>query len=379
VNWLWKILGANQQYTRDYFHTGGMNVPGVATLEGDPMGGWIQYAFGPTVSAWLSQHFYLHWRYTMDRKFLEERAYPYIASTARFLEEFSTRDSSGVRQLPLSSSPEIYDNSRRAWFPTTTNFDIGMIRFAFGKAAELAAELGRKDEAAHWTSVLDEWPGFATDSTGLDIAPGQPCFESHRHFSQLVGWHPLGVIDWSHGPDEQKIITRTLKTLERLGPDWWCGYSYSWLGNLYARAFEGDKAADALRTFATCFTLPNSFHANGDQSGTGKSKFTYRPFTLEGNFAFAAGVQEMLIQSHTGIIRVFPAIPSSWKDVSFHTLRAEGAFLVSAVRKGGIVVRVEIEAGETGICRMANPEDPGKTIEFNIRKGRKVVWTPKRE
>ena len=56
-----------------------------------------------------------------------------------------------------------------------------------------------------------------------------------------------------------------------------------------ARAFDGEGAADALRTFAECFCLPNTFHANGDQTKSGKSKFTYRPFTLEGNFAFAAG------------------------------------------------------------------------------------------
>ena len=76
-----------------------------------------------------------------------------------------------------------------------------------------------------------------------------------------------------------------------------------------ARARDGRKAADALRVFADCFCLPNSFHANGDQSKTGKSRFTYRPFTLEGNFAFAAGLQEMLLQSHHELIRVFPAVP----------------------------------------------------------------------
>jgi alpha-L-fucosidase 2 len=48
---------------------------------------------------------------------------------------------------------------------------------------------------------------------------------------------------------------------------------------------------------------------------------TYRPFTLEGNFAFASAIQEMLIQSHTGVVKLFPAIPSDWKDVSFNTLR----------------------------------------------------------
>ena len=177
------------------------------------------------------------------------------------------------------------------------------------------------------------------------------------------------MIDWSDGPDAQRIITNTLRNLEKFGPDYWCGYSYSWAGNLYARAFDGERAAKALKDFATCFTLPNSFHVNGDQSKSGKSKFLYRPFTLEGNFAFASGLQEMLIQSHTGIIHVFPAIPSSWEKASFTNLRAEGAFLVSATLKNGKVSRIEIHAEKDGLLRLADPENKGKIIESQMKAG----------
>ena len=105
--------------------------------------------------------------------------------------------------------------------------------------------------------------------------------------------------------------------MDEIGPDWWCGYSYSWFANMKARALDGEGAAEALRTFAQCFCLSNSFHANGDQTNSGKSRFTYRPFTLEGNMAFAAGVQEMLLQDHTGRINLCPAVPADWKDISF--------------------------------------------------------------
>jgi alpha-L-fucosidase 2 len=378
LNWLWEIKPVCEKYTRDYFGTGGLNVPGVATLLGEPMGGWIQYSFGPTVSAWLAQHFYLHWRYTMDRKFLEERAYPYLAEVAQFLEEFSEKDSAGGRKLPLSSSPEIHDNSPLAWFTQTTNFDLGLIRFTFEKAAELAAELGKPAEAAHWSDILKEWPELAYDSTGLNFAPGHPYAESHRHFSHLLPWHPLGVIDWSDGIEAQTIISNTLENLRKFGPGWWCGYSYSWLGNLYARAFDGEKAAEALRDFASCFVLPNSFHVNGDQTKSGKSNFTYRPFTLEGNFAFASGLQEMLLQSHTGVIRVFPAVPASWKDVSFRDLRTEGAFLVSASMKEGKVEKIIIRSVAGGKCKLADPSDPSKVLDYDLEPGAvmtyKVDW-----
>ena len=149
-----------------------------------------------------------------------------------------------------------------------------------------------------------------------------PYTNSHRHFSHLMAIYPLGLIDQLKSKNDMKIISSSLQNLEKAGTSEWCGYSYAWLGNLYARAGRGEDAAIAMRTFATCFCLPNSFHVNGDQSKSGKSNFTYRPFTLEGNFACASGIQEMLLQSQNDIIRVFPAVPASWKNISFHNLRA---------------------------------------------------------
>jgi alpha-L-fucosidase 2 len=158
---------------------------------------------------------------------------------------------------------------------------------------------------------------------------------------------------------------------------------------MWARARNGEKAANALRIFATCFCLPNTFHVNGDQSGTGKSRFTYRPFTLEGNFAFAAGLQEMLLQSQGGILRLFPAIPDSWKEVSFSDFRAEGAFLVTAAMRDGSLDSVRILPEKDALLRMLNPftEKPvsvtgtdlpeedrnDRILTMNARAGREII------
>ena len=359
INWLQKNRPEFEKYTRQYYQAPGLNVPGVTTLTGKPMGGWIQYSFGPTVSAWLAHHFYLHWRYSMDRDFLEKEAYPWIKDVAVFIDGISVTGEDGLKRLPLSSSPEIFNNSREAWFTDMTNFDLGLIRWTFEKASELAEELGKSDEAAKWKRVLDQWPMYDIDpGSGFTYARGIPYNQSHRHFSHLIAFHPLGLVDWSKGDKDQQIIKSTIATLDNVGPDEWCGYSYSWLGNIKARAFDGRGAAEALKIFAEDFCLQNSFHVNGDQSGTGKSKFTYRPFTLEGNFAFAAGIQEMLIQSHTGIVRIFPAIPEEWKNVSFTSLRTEGAFLISAKMEKGEVSFVEISSEKGGEIKLFNPFGP---------------------
>lgn len=338
-----------KRYTRLYFGKDGLNVPGVTTLDGTEMGGWIQYSLSPTVSAWLAQHYYLQWKYSMDRDFLRKRAYPWFREVCTFLEQITTRDENGFRQLPLSSSPEINNNGINAWFFKNTNYDLSLMKFAFGAAAELAGELDMKEDSARWENVLGEFGNYAlTGKSELMFAPGFPYNESHRHFSHLMAIHPLGLIRWEDGEESQAIIKNTLAQLEAVGPDYWCGYSYSWLGNLYARAKNGSKAAEALRIFASAFCLPNSFHANGDQTKSGYSKFTYRPFTLEGNMAFAAGIQEMLLQSYAGFIEIMPAVPGEWKDVSFENLRAEGAFLVSAQKKNGRVEEVSISAEKGG-------------------------------
>jgi alpha-L-fucosidase 2 len=356
LDWLWHCTPAFERYTRTFYGTSGLNAPGVATLTGEPMGGWIQYSFSPTVAAWLAHHVYLQWRYSMDTTLLRTRAYPWLRAVAVHLDELSGPPDRGGRRLPLSSSPEINDNRLEAWFRNTTNYDLALIHWVFEKAAELAAVLGEARDAQRWRRIRAEWPSLALcpDST-LCVAPGTPLRESHRHFSHLMAIHPLRLLDWSRSTAERRIIKASLEDLDRTGPSLWCGYSYSWLGNMWARALNGEKAAEALKTFATCFCLPNSFHANGDQSGTGKSSFTYRPFTLEGNFAFASGLQEMLLQSDNGLVRVFPAIPEAWSTASFVDLRAEGAFLISARRSGGAVDQVRIRSERGGLLRVQNP------------------------
>lgn len=309
-----------------------------------------------TAGAWLAQHFYLHWKYSMDRDFLKDRAYPFLKDVATYLEQISVVDAQGVRKLTMSSSPEIYDNSINAWFKDMTNYDLALMKFAFSAASELAGELEIPEEAAHWKKLNEQLPELDVDKDGaLTFAKGFSYDQSHRHFSHAMAIHPLGLLDWSQGEKSQQIIKATIKKLQDYGPDYWTGYSYSWFGNMKARAFDGDGAARELRTFAECFCLRNTFHANGDQTKTGKSRFTYRPFTLEGNFAFAAGIQEMLLQSHTGIIRVFPAIPSDWSNVSFDNLRAMGAFLISAEKQNGKITKLRIYPEQGGTLRLASP------------------------
>lgn len=350
TNWLWKVRPENKRWTKQYFGVDGLNVPGVTTISGKPMGGWIQYAMSPTTVFWLSQNFYWQWKYTNDTVFLKQRAYPYIRDAAVYLENI-TRLQDGKRVLPLSSSPEYNDNKISAWFRNWTNYDLSNARYLAQIAKQTAAASGNKVDVKRWNKLFSELPELAADENGLMMAPGVSMEHSHRHMSPYIGIYPLKNIGVSDVRIEQSI-----KHLESLGTRKWTGYSFAWMANIYANANNGDSAAKNLKIFASNFVSPNSFHLNGDQHGGEYSDDQGRPFTLEGNFAYAQGIHEMLLRTNAdGVIEIFPALPADWKDVTFHQLRTEGGFLVSAEKENGVESLVVITATKNGTLILKKP------------------------
>jgi len=352
TNWLWKVKDENKRWTKQYFELDGLNVPGVTTISGKPMGGWIQYSMSPTTSAWLAQHFYWQWKYSMDKKFFNQKAWLYINDVTNFIEQWPIKKGTQPENI-ISSTPEYNDNSIKAWFRDFTSYDLALIRHQLIVQLNMMGYEKEQRKGMKLTIILDSLQ-FSSNETGLTIAPGQNLEHSHRHQNHLHAIHPLGLLNMEDST-ERVIIENSLKHIEKLGTRQWVGYSFAWIASIYARAKNGDSAASNLRKFATNFVSSNSFHLNGDQKGGQYSDFTYRPFTLEGNFAFAQGIHEMLLQSHKDFIEVFPAIPKEWKNVSFKTLRAEGAFLISAKKENGVPLEVKIKSEAGGILRIKLP------------------------
>lgn len=377
TDWLWNIRPASRQMTEDYFKVKGLNVPGVATITGIPMGGWIQYSLSPSSGAWVSQHMYWQWKYSMNKQLLQTRVYPWLQESAAFLENI-TRLVNGVRRLPLSSSPEYHDNSIRAWFTDWTNYDLSLAHFLFGAASETSTAMGKPAEAAHWDAVRKQLPALDADEYGLSVAPGERLDGSHRHFSQYMAIYPLALLQVGKAEDAE-IIKRSLRRIEEKGTRAWVGYSFAWMACIYARAKEADSAVKHLRIFASNFVSANSFHLNGDQKGGQYSSFTYRPFTLEGNFAFAHGVHELLMQQQGDVLEIFPALPGSWKNVSFTDLRAEGAYLVSASVVNGKPAAVKVHAEKGGVLRIRLPFTPkgreSSLAELKMLPGQTISFT----
>ncbi|MBN1588990.1 MAG: glycoside hydrolase N-terminal domain-containing protein [Pirellulales bacterium] len=366
IDFMWKLLPRHRRHAREFFGTSGAAVPGVMMLAGDPIGAGYHYGLSPTMGAWVAHAFYQHWRYTMDEEFLNQRAYPYCEAIAQCLEALLEPDANGQLKLPLSTSPEAHESKPEAWLTPNSNFDLALMRWLFGALVEMAEARGDFTAAAHWRDLLGRLEPLAVEGPNgpLKLSPDEPLTFTHRHHSHLLAIHPLGLLNVEGTPRDRKIIDASLEQLGTLGTQRWCGYSFAWLACLAARSDKPEMARENLRLFVDAFISRNGFHLNGDQSGKGYSGFTYRPFTLEGNFAAGQAVHEMLLQSWGGTVRVFPAVPAVWQNVAFRDLRAEGAFAVSAERRAGKTTLVRIRAEHGGQVRLRDPFG-GKPVAWN--------------
>lgn len=361
LDFLWDLAPAFRQFARDFYGTDGLATPGVMSLAGQPLGGWSQYSMSPTMSAWNAQLFHQHWRYTGSSSFLAERAYPWCREVGQCMEGLLVEDGDGILVLPRSSSPEIFDNSQQAWLLPNSNYDLMCLKMLFLSLQEMATALGEQADAGRWQQLADGLGDYHVASDGeLLLDRETPLRESHRHLSNLIGIHPFNLITIEGGDEDRRRIGASLDAWDSLGTDWWCGYSWSWMGCLRARVGDGEQALRHLDVFTQAFTSRNGFHVNGDQSGSGFSKFSYRPFTLEGNFAAMQVTHEMLLQSWSPtpgtagseVVRLFPAMPWRWHDARFGDLRAEGGHLVSAQRENNATTWLKIVAGTDGTVRI---------------------------
>ncbi len=362
TDFLFNLAPVHRDFAKDFFGVDGLMVPGVMGLNGQPLTGWVQYSLSPTMSVWLLQNLHWHWRYTMDKTFLKEKCYPYCREMAIAMEALLQEDENGKLKLPLSSSPEIHNNSLQAWLTPNSNNDLALLIWMADAMAEMAGELKIKEDMEHWKYFRTRLDELAVDEYKvLRLSPTESLNESHRHHAHLMAIYPLGILH-VESPQDREVMISSLDNLKKLGTKLWVGFSFPWASCMEARAGRADEALNYLDIYVNAFTSPNGFNLNGDQSGRGYSNFTYRPFTLEANFGAAQAIHEMLLQSWGGKIRIFPAVPSNWQDVSFRDLRAEGGFIISAERKAGKTVSVRIKATAAGKLVLKDPfnGDPAK-------------------
>ena len=362
IDYLWRLKPAYEKFAKEFFGVNGLLLPSCSTLDGKAMGGWAQYSLSPTMTIWAAQSFEEYYLYTGDEKFLKNRAYPFFKKVGQAIKGLLT-EKNGKLYLPVSSSPEIFDNARKAYLEPNSNFDLALLIYLFKTLKRYAEKLG--ENAEEYEEILGKLDDLAIDDSGvvmLDKTQYLP--ESHRHFSHVMCLYPLHLINYDTD-EHKKIYENTINNLEILGTGYWVGFSFPMSAQIYAMAKNGNAAAERLGQFCKGFVAENGFHLNGDFKHYGYTQWHYRPFTLESLFGFADALHEMLLQDHQGFIELFPAIPDEWKNgtVEFKNLRSRGGLLVSATLKRGELSSLTIKSPSERTVKFAD----GKTV--SLRRG----------
>lgn len=235
LDFMYGLLPQLKAFSNKFYEAPGAAIPGVMTLDGKPMSGWIQYSFSPTNGAWVGWMFYRHWLYTGADRDLQ-RGYEFCSELGTCLEHLLKPNSDGWLTLPLSSSPEIHNNSLKAWLLPDSNYDDDCMEALFRGLAEMAQTLGRTADARHWNRIAGKLkPRLVDPDTDiLMFSQNEPFNESHRHHSHMMGMHPFGLMTIEDGPKAQQVINATLDRVNELGTQAWTGYSFSWIACNFA-------------------------------------------------------------------------------------------------------------------------------------------------
>ncbi len=285
---------------------------------------------------WVLHNYWRQYRYSMDDARLKEHLYPLLKRSVQYYIHLLKEGEDGKLHLPKMISPE-YGSFRQLTVEDST-YDLSLLRWGCQTLLKASERLKLDDpDRAKWEFVLENLTDYPMDETGLMIGKDVPLAFGHRHFSHLLPIFPLHLMG-GDSEEEKAFVHKCLRHWFHKEGDL-RGFTFTGAASIAAAIGEGDEALAYLKTVLHLFK-PNTMYKEAGP-------------VIESPLAAAESIQDMLLQSWGEEIRVFPAVPEAWKDVTFHDLRAEGGFLVSAVRRGGETrwVRIKSLAGEPCVVR----------------------------
>ena len=326
---------------------------------------------------WVLHNYWRQYRYSMNDARLKNHLYPLLKRSIQYYIHILKEGEDGKLHLPHMISPE-YASFLKLTVEDST-YDLSLLRWGLITLMKICDRLSIDDPfRKQWQYVLDHLVDYHQDETGFMIGKNVPMDFGHRHFSHLLPIFPLHLIS-GDTKEERALVHHCLRHWFHKEGDL-RGFTFSGAASIAATIKAGDEALAYVKSSLHLF-MPNTMYAEAGP-------------VIESPLAVAEAINDMLLQSWGEDIRVFPAVPSKWQDVTIHNLRAEGGFLISAVKRNGETkwIRVESLAGEP--CHIwtdmkgeihgviGESEEPDRTInierletgilKLDLRKGEEV-------
>ena len=337
-----------------------------------------RWAFFPTGGLWAALHMVEHYRFTGDRSFLEQTAYPVLKEAADFFLDFLVEDPKCgyLVTCPATSEENIFQtpDGQMASVCAGPTCDNVLLRELFGFCIE-ASELLDVDNSLRekWKTAADRLPPFMITSDGRlqewleDFDEPEP---EHRHISHLLGVYPYSQITPENTPELAEAARRVVE--HKMTTEGWeaVGWNRSWNINIFAALGLGEKAYDNIMGL---FDI------------TASSLLTYHPpfataeeniFEMDGNTGATAGIANMLLQSNNGVVRILPALPQSWKAGSIKGLRCCCGFEADIFWSEGKLVKAVIRSLLGNDCSLSYKQ---KRINFKTQKNSEYLINDKLE